>query len=69
VPPGPVIGVGSGELGKTLPKAWTWPTLVDWPCETTVNPVVPAGSWNCTVSPTEWSPRASVEPIAGGAGA
>src|SRR5215470_1755425 len=63
------MGVGSGEFGSTLPNAVTRGSLVGCPCETTVNPLVPGGSWNCTVSPTWWTPRASVRPSAGGAGA
>ena len=45
------MGVGRGPLGSRAPKALTLDTLLELPCETTVKPVVPAGSWN-------WRPRA-----------
>src|SRR5262249_35159315 len=61
------MGVGSGVLGITLPNAVTFGALVGGPCATTVKPLVPAGSWNCTFSPTWWLPSDSVRPVAGGA--
>jgi hypothetical protein len=35
------MGVGTGELGNTVPKALTRGTLLDCPCDTTVKPLVP----------------------------
>ncbi len=69
MPLGSWMGVGRGPLGSRAPKALTLDTLLELPCETTVKPVVPAGSWNWSFVPTACDPSGSVEPMAGGVGA